>query len=231
MPTTPSGPSSAPSRSRKLPPRPRTNAGVEDDPHTIVYTQAIAHPRLRWATRRLEVWKGEPRARFTLRLNRISSEDPESFYLAFPLPCQSVMPETSCGGVPFVPFSDQLPGTCRDYFRHRQLGPLCDAGGRLDLGEPRCAAGRLRRPANQGAAERPAAKHAPPHGHDLRQLLVRRFSRRQSRRDGVPVRFGVAEAIVGCQRRSRRGPYAAGRAAGAHQSRHEGRSDRHQAAL
>ena len=51
-----------------------------------------------------------------MRLYRISSEDPESFFLAFPLPCQSVMPETSCGGVPFVPFSDQLPGTCRDYF-------------------------------------------------------------------------------------------------------------------
>ena len=26
------------------------------------------------------------------------------------------MPETSCGGVPFTPFRDQLPGTCRDYF-------------------------------------------------------------------------------------------------------------------
>ena len=26
------------------------------------------------------------------------------------------MPTTSCGGVPFTPFADQLPGTCRDYF-------------------------------------------------------------------------------------------------------------------
>jgi len=26
------------------------------------------------------------------------------------------MPVTSCGGVPFTPFVDQIPGTCRDYF-------------------------------------------------------------------------------------------------------------------
>jgi hypothetical protein len=92
------------------------NSAVQNDPHTIVYTQPLSHPRLSWATRRLEVWKGEPRARLALRFNRISSEDPEAFFVVFPLPCESTMPQTSCGGVPFVPFSDQLPGTCRDYF-------------------------------------------------------------------------------------------------------------------
>ncbi len=89
---------------------------VQDDLHTVVYTQPIDHPRLLRATRRLEVWKGEPRATLTLRFNRISSEDPEVFFAVFPLPCESAQPQTSCGGVPFVPFHDQLPGTCRDYF-------------------------------------------------------------------------------------------------------------------
>jgi hypothetical protein len=94
----------------------KQNAAVEDDPHTVVYTQSLEHPRLRWATRRLEVWKGEPRARLTLRFDRISSEGPEALFVVFPLPCESIAPQTSCGGVPFVPFKDHLPGTCRDYF-------------------------------------------------------------------------------------------------------------------
>ncbi len=89
---------------------------VDDNPHTVVFTQYFNHPRLEWALRRLEVWKGEPRARLTVRFNRISSGVPETFYVVFPLPCESVLPETSCGGVPFVPIRDQLPGTCRDYF-------------------------------------------------------------------------------------------------------------------
>jgi hypothetical protein len=89
---------------------------VEDNPHTLVFTQFIEHPRLKWATRELEVWKAEPRAKFTLRFNRTSSEAPETFYVAFPFPCESAWPETSCGDVPFVPIRDQLPGTCRDFY-------------------------------------------------------------------------------------------------------------------
>ncbi len=94
----------------------KEKCSVRDDPHTLVYTQSLDHPRLLWATRQLELWKGEPRARFTLRLNRTASEAPEVFYIGFPLPCESTMPQTSCGGISFIPFRDQLPGTCRDYF-------------------------------------------------------------------------------------------------------------------
>ena len=90
-------------------------ATTEDTAHTITYTQALRHPRLQWATRVLEVWKTEPRARLTLRFYRISSEAPEALFVAFPLPCEGVLPTVSNGGVPFVPFQDQLPGTCRDY--------------------------------------------------------------------------------------------------------------------
>jgi hypothetical protein len=91
-------------------------AAVQETPHTILITQAVRHPRLQWATRVLEVWKREPRARFTLRINRLSSAAPEILYVGFPLPTGDTLPLVSNGGRPFTPFEDQLPGTCRDYF-------------------------------------------------------------------------------------------------------------------
>ncbi len=92
------------------------NVTVEETPHTLRYTQSLEHPRARWATRRLEIWKREPRARLTFRLNRISSFDPELLCVVTPLPCDSTLPRLSSGGLGFTPFTDQLPGTCRDYF-------------------------------------------------------------------------------------------------------------------
>jgi hypothetical protein len=41
---------------------------------------------------------------------------PEAIFVSFVLPCPGVLPRLSNGGMPFVPFQDQLPGTCRDYF-------------------------------------------------------------------------------------------------------------------
>ncbi len=99
-----------------IPAVPEAKAVVEENPHTTVYTQWLRHPRLQWAVRQLEIWKHEPRARLTFRLRRTSSEAPEAFFIVSASPCEGTMPETSCGGVPFVPFADQLPGTCRDYF-------------------------------------------------------------------------------------------------------------------
>ena len=89
---------------------------IEETPHTLRYTQALEHPRLRWATRRLEIWKREPRARLAFRLNRISSFDPELLCVVNPLPCDGTLPRLSSGGMGFTPFTDQMPGTCRDYF-------------------------------------------------------------------------------------------------------------------
>jgi hypothetical protein len=89
---------------------------VVDNPHTIVFTQSIDHPRLRWAIRELEIWKDQPRAKYRLKFDRISSEKPEYLFVSFAMPCESTMPETSCGGTSFVPIRDQLPGTCRDYY-------------------------------------------------------------------------------------------------------------------
>lgn len=91
-------------------------ATVEDTPHTLCYTQEVQHPRLQWGTRRLEIWKHQPRARLTFRLNRISSFAPELLCVVSPLPCDGVLPRMSCGGQGFVPFADQIPGCCRDYF-------------------------------------------------------------------------------------------------------------------
>ncbi|MCC7374869.1 MAG: hypothetical protein IT581_09445 [Verrucomicrobiales bacterium] len=96
--------------------QPKGAATRQDGAHTIVFTQSLEHPRVRWATRRLEVWKREPRARLTFRMNRISSFDPELLCVVQPLPCDGALPRWSSGGMGYTPFTDQMPGTCRDYF-------------------------------------------------------------------------------------------------------------------
>jgi hypothetical protein len=88
----------------------------EQTPHTLVYTQPIRHARLENASRRLELWKREPRARLTVRFDRVSSHAPEVLYINFAFPVAGVMPRLSNGGVPFTPYRDQLEGSCRDYF-------------------------------------------------------------------------------------------------------------------
>jgi hypothetical protein len=92
------------------------SARVEQNDHTTVYTQTLAHPRLKWITRQLELFAGEPRARLTLRFHRTESELPEFFFVVSNVPCGRQLPTTSNGGLAFVPYDDQLPGTCRDYF-------------------------------------------------------------------------------------------------------------------
>lgn len=95
---------------------PEGAAEFEETPHTLRFTQWLKHPRLARAVRILELWKREPRARLTLRFDRLSSPAPEIFFAVFPLPCEGVLPQLSCGGMPFTPYTDQLPGSCRDYF-------------------------------------------------------------------------------------------------------------------
>ncbi len=99
----------------EVPARATGSAQVENTPYTTIYTQALKHPRLKYLIRRLEIWNGEPRARLTVRLYRISSTEPESFYVNFPIPAEGALPGVSSGGAPFVPFLDQLGDTCRDY--------------------------------------------------------------------------------------------------------------------
>jgi hypothetical protein len=89
---------------------------VEHTPHSTVYTQRFAHPSLKWAVRRLEVWNDTPHARLTVRFDRLSSEQPEYYFVNFAFPVQGILPEFSNGGLPFIPFREQIPGTCADYF-------------------------------------------------------------------------------------------------------------------
>ncbi len=94
----------------------KASAQVRRNAHTTVYTQTLEHPRVKWLTRSLELFGREPRARLTVRFHRTESERPELFFVACTLPCKGRLPDTSNGGLPFVPYDDQLPGTCRDYF-------------------------------------------------------------------------------------------------------------------
>jgi hypothetical protein len=91
-------------------------AQFKQNAHTWVYTQEIRHPRIGNARRSLELWKQEARARVLVRFDRLSSTAPELFYLAFAFPEGLPLPAFSCGGIPFTPYRDQLPGSCRDYF-------------------------------------------------------------------------------------------------------------------
>ncbi|MHB8900819.1 MAG: hypothetical protein ACYC6Y_18880, partial [Thermoguttaceae bacterium] len=91
-------------------------ATCQQNAHTTLYTQPLAHSRLKWLTRRMEVWNREPRARLTVRFHRGESELPEIFFISSVLPSGGKLPQMSNGGLPFVPFDDQLPGTCREYF-------------------------------------------------------------------------------------------------------------------
>ncbi|MHB8502476.1 MAG: hypothetical protein ACYDHE_16215 [Candidatus Acidiferrales bacterium] len=91
-------------------------AARSENAHTIVYTQKLSAPSLGWVTRRLEIWRNEPRVRFELKFFRLSSELPEAIFVSFSFPVGEAAPKTSDGGIPFVPYTDQIPGTCRDYF-------------------------------------------------------------------------------------------------------------------
>lgn len=89
---------------------------VEETPNSIVYSQNFKHPRLKDARREIEIYKDEPRVSLTVCFNRLSSPNPETFYIEFPLPETNTFPFTSNGGEGFRPYIDQIPGTCTDFF-------------------------------------------------------------------------------------------------------------------
>lgn len=101
----------------------------EENPYTLCFTQPLAHPRFKWINRRVELWKGQARARLTIRFNRISSFDPELLCVVNPVPCDGTLPRLSGGGLGFTPFTDQLSGTCRDYFAIDGWAHYRTAGG------------------------------------------------------------------------------------------------------
>lgn len=88
---------------------------IIETPYTIEYEQSFEHPRLKNAVRILEVWKNEPRAELHVRFNRLSSSNPEIFYIGFNFPETNSYPVTSNGDFPFLPYKEQLQGTCTDF--------------------------------------------------------------------------------------------------------------------
>ena len=91
-------------------------ARLQETAHTLTYTQEIRHPRLANAKRTVELWRREPRIRVNVQFDRISSTAPEVLFLDFALPEGLPLPIFASGGMPFTPYRDQLPGSCRDYF-------------------------------------------------------------------------------------------------------------------
>ncbi len=86
-----------------------------ETPYTVVYTQPIEHPSLNSGERRVELFRDQPRATLTIRIDRRSMNSAEAFFVLCGFPAPGVLPEFTNGGVPFVPFDGQLPGACRDY--------------------------------------------------------------------------------------------------------------------
>lgn len=91
-------------------------AEKHETPYTLVYTQKIVHPRLNSGVREIEIWKNEPRIKFSIQFDRISGANPEIFYITFTLPETAAYPVISNGGNEFLPYKDQIPGTCTDFF-------------------------------------------------------------------------------------------------------------------
>jgi hypothetical protein len=92
------------------------STAVQETAHTLMFTQEFRHERIAQASRTLELWKSQPRARVSVRFDRISSLAPEVLFLAFTLPEGSPLPVLSSGAVPFTPYRDQLGASCRDYY-------------------------------------------------------------------------------------------------------------------
>ena len=83
--------------------------------HTTVYQQYLKHSSCKWLVRELEIHHAQPRATLTLRFKRISNERPEVLCSVTTIPDDD-LPLASNGSVPYRPYLDQLPNTCRDYF-------------------------------------------------------------------------------------------------------------------
>lgn len=93
-----------------------SKAVVEENAHTLVYKQAVEHPRLAKGERTLEIFRRTPRARLTVRFERLGANVPELFYIGFAFPVEAALPRFSSGGMPFTPYTDQVPGSCADYY-------------------------------------------------------------------------------------------------------------------
>lgn len=95
---------------------PAGNATMTENEHSYILSQELSHPRLGFLRRVAEVFKDEHRVKIKVQFERLSLLKPEIFYLKFPFP-ETVKPSlTSNGGVPYAPYKDNLPNSCKDFF-------------------------------------------------------------------------------------------------------------------
>jgi hypothetical protein len=90
-------------------------ADINETPHSIIYTQHINHPRLENAIKEIELFNDRKLLRIKFQFDRISSPDPEVFFIRFNIPSNSTSPLSSLGGVNFSPYKDHLPGSNQDF--------------------------------------------------------------------------------------------------------------------
>lgn len=109
--------------------RPTGKAEMVDAGPTLTFNQWLSHPSLEFGQRSVEFWKNEPRARVSIRLHRKSSAIPQILYAAFQFPCAKVLPQLSSGGSPFTPYTEQIPGSCTDFFAIDGWADYADAEG------------------------------------------------------------------------------------------------------
>ncbi len=96
--------------------KPIEQATIKETPYSWVISQEMSHPRVQNLIRKVEIYKEIPRAKVQMSFDRLSSRSPEVFYAKFPLPENCKEPLTTNGGVPFAPYKDQLPNSCKDFF-------------------------------------------------------------------------------------------------------------------
>ena len=96
--------------------QPNTVSNIKDGEHSIEISQELKHHRFNNINRKIEIYKNEPRVKIKLSYDRISSTTPEVIYLKFPFPDSAKNIETTNGGIPYKPYSEHIPNSCKDFF-------------------------------------------------------------------------------------------------------------------
>ena len=95
---------------------PLQNATMEETLYSYIITQELRHPRVKKLNRQIEIQKESPRVKVKLSFDRLSSMIPEIFYVKFPFPASNNDILVTNGGIPFVPYEDHIPNSCKDFF-------------------------------------------------------------------------------------------------------------------
>lgn len=90
-------------------------AEVEKTPYSSIYRQKLHHYSIENATRDIEIFNDRTMIRVKYKFDRKSSHQFENYFIKFPVPTNCKQPITSLGGVNYKPFTDQIPGSNKDF--------------------------------------------------------------------------------------------------------------------